>query len=84
MLACTADVLAGESEADEVDGAEVVGSDESDVFMVLGLRPVLGEESTAERIDFAGPGGLAEAGPFKAQLKQAYAAAQRADAHGYW
>ena len=52
VLVVTADVLAGEPAAEEIDGLEIVGTNGSDILVTPHIGPVLRQHRTTEWVDF--------------------------------
>jgi hypothetical protein len=73
----TAEVLAGETAADEIDGLEVVFADVSNVGESWDIGPPFGEDFVAELLDLDLPRGL-EPRPFQAEVDPADACKQAA------
>jgi hypothetical protein len=80
-LARGADVLAGESSADEIDGFEISSTNAADIIEPLRLGPVLRENREAQLVLLDLPDRLANARHLQAQLEPADAAEERADLH---
>ena len=62
-----AEILAGETSADDVDGSESFGG--SDIVISPGVGPVLREDSAAERVSLNLPNGGAEARALEAKFE---------------
>jgi hypothetical protein len=77
-FASIADVLAGESSADGVNGNSICPESFNrecfDIFINRNLRPVLVQHGTAKRFDFAKGNGLKTASSFKPKRKPTNAA----------
>jgi hypothetical protein len=70
-----AEILAGESSADEVNGFEFRSGEFSDVSITLYSWPVLCESSSAPVVNLDLPAAL-EAGPFETEVDAAYPSEQ--------
>ena len=81
-----ADVLAGETAANDINGnsigGEPVGGESSHIIVARHSRPASGEHAPTERIDLAECYGLERASPIKAEAHASNAGEQVEDPHG--
>jgi hypothetical protein len=78
---CDAEILTGETTAEDVDRLEVVDPDRADVVESLCIGPVPFEDATTERIDLDLPARARASRPLNAELKSTDAAKQGAEVH---
>jgi hypothetical protein len=79
-LSGEADILAGETSADEIDRLELFRVNRADVFIAFHLRPMLLQNAAAERVDLHLPPAL-HAHKLQTQINAADASEQRAECH---
>ncbi|MNT62068.1 hypothetical protein D3C72_1997580 [compost metagenome] len=70
-----ADVLAGETRGDDVDGGQIVGTALAHVFKLACMGKSIGKHSPVDRVEFNLPG-AAVTGIFKSDIKTSYACEQ--------
>jgi hypothetical protein len=73
-----ADVLAGESGGEDIDGTEVVSAALAHVFKLLCMGKSIGKHSPVDGVEFDLPG-AAVSGVFKSKIKASYACEQAAN-----
>ncbi|GLX89291.1 hypothetical protein Pfra02_18600 [Pseudomonas fragi] len=76
--ACNADVLAGETCGDDIDGTQVVGPALAYVFKLACMGKSLGKHSPVDGVELDSPSG-AVSGVFKSDIKASYACEQAAN-----
>jgi hypothetical protein len=69
-----ADILTGESAADEIDGSESCRAGAGDIDDgSIGVGPVLREDASRKIVDLDLPDDVTQSGPFEAELESAHA-----------